>query len=118
MNQIELKNSIRVKIDELLKEKSYVSSVDLLMKLNYLSKSDYDNWRFGKVDYLEKVCKVNLSKLSFVNGNLKRICKELNLKESWTRYIKYGKGQKTKLRFSKSNEDNIERRYATHYVLR
>jgi len=118
MNQIELKNLIRVRIDELLKEKSYVSSVDLLMKLNYLSKSDYDNWRFGKVGYLEKVCKVNLSKLSFINGNLERIGKELNLKESWTGYIKYGKGQKMKLRFSKSNDDNTERRYATHYVLR
>lgn len=32
MNRTELKKSIKVKIEELLREKKYVSSVDLLMK--------------------------------------------------------------------------------------
>lgn len=117
-NRVALKKSIKAKVHELLKEKNYVSSVDLLIKLNYLSKTDYEKWRFGKVDYLEKVCKVNLSKLTFINKNLRRISQELNLKESWTAYMKYGKGKKKKLRFSKSNDDKIERHYATHYLLK
>jgi hypothetical protein len=100
----------------LLNQKQYTRSVDLLIKLEYLSKSDYEKWRFGKVYFLEKVCKVNLSKLSFINRNLKVIRQELGLKESWTAYMKYGKSPKVKLRFSKSNDENIERRYSTHYL--
>jgi hypothetical protein len=41
---------------------------------------------------------------------------ELNLKESWTAYRNWGKGPKRPLRFSKSGDAQIERRYATHYV--
>jgi hypothetical protein len=41
---------------------------------------------------------------------------ELDLKSSLTRYNKYGKGVKRRLRFSKSGQKNIENRYATHYI--
>lgn len=118
MNQTDLKKTIRRNIHQLLEEKKYVSSVDLLMKLGYLSKSDYEKWRFGKVDFLERVCKVNLSKLTFIHKNLRAISQELNLKPSTTAYMQHGKGAKRKLRFSKSNNRNIEQAYATHYVLR
>jgi len=117
MNQLELEKAVRKNVHELLEEKKYVSSVDLLMKLGYLSKPDYEKWRFGKVDYLERLCKVNLSKLTLINKELRIISKELNLKASWTAYMKHGKGAKKKLRFSKSNKESIERAYATHYVL-
>jgi len=118
MNQIELKKKIKLLAIELLNEKKYISSIDVLMRLNYLSKSDYEKWRSGKVDFLEKVCKANLSKLSLINSSLKAIGKEIDLKQSWTAYIKFGKGTKVKLRFSKSSNKNIERRYSTHYVKR
>jgi hypothetical protein len=39
-----------------------------------------------------------------------------DLKPSWTAYNKWGKGNKTRLRFSKSGDENIEKLYATHYV--
>ncbi len=117
MNQTDLKKAIRKNIHVLLEEKKYVSSVDLLMKLGYLSKSEYEKWRFGKVDFLERACKVKLSKLSFINKNLRIISRELNLKPSVTVYMQYGKGAKRKLQFSKSNKRNIEQAYATHYVL-
>jgi len=118
MNRTDLKKTIRQHIHELLKEKKYVSSVDLLMKLGYLSKPDYEKWRFGKVDFLERVCKANLSKLTFISKNLRSISRELNLKPSTTVYMQHGKGAKRKLRFSKSNNRNIEQAYSTHYVLR
>ena len=34
---------------ELLKEKGYICFVDVLMKLDYLSQSDYEHWRFQRV---------------------------------------------------------------------
>ena len=86
------------------------------MKLEYLSEKDYENWRFGKVEYLEKVCGVNLRKLSTINKTIKEISGQWNLKKSWTAYNKYGKGKKIRLRFSKSGNEQIEQAYATHYL--
>ena len=56
-----IEEKIRPIVEALIEEKGYVCSVDVLIKLDYLSKTDYEAWRFGKVPYLEKVCKVNLS---------------------------------------------------------
>jgi len=97
-------------------EKGFVCAVDVLMQLDYLTKKDYEDWGFGRVDYLEKVCNVNLSKLTLINKLIRKYSSELDLKSSWTGYNKYGKGVKRRLRFSKSGQKNIEERYATHYI--
>lgn len=80
-------------------EKGYVCSVDILLQLEYLVKKDYDDWRFGRIDYLERVCKINLSKLKLINKLIEKYSAELDLKSSWTGYNKYGKGIKRRLRF-------------------
>ncbi len=91
MNNSDLKNKIKLIGKEIIEEKGYLSSIDVLLKLEYLSEKDYENWRFGKVDYLEKVCGVNLKKLSTINKTIKEISGQWNLKKSWTAYNKYGK---------------------------
>lgn len=116
MNNKELEKKIKSLVHSLAYEKGYVCSVDLFLKLEILSKEDYDSWRFGKIEYLEKVCKTNLHKLSFINKTLRLEAKEINLENSWNFYKKYGKGFTTKLRFSKSGDEKIEDAYATHYV--
>ena len=116
MNNLDLKNKIKILGTEIIEEKGYLSSIDVLLKLEYLSEKDYENWRFGKIEYLEKVCGVNLKKLSTINKTIKEISKKWNLKKSWTAYNKYGKGKKIRLRFSKSGNEQIEESYATHYL--
>ncbi|TAJ09169.1 hypothetical protein DMA11_20560 [Marinilabiliaceae bacterium JC017] len=116
MNIPDLQNKIKKTAHSLLFEKGYICAVDMLIKLDYLTQKDYQAWRLGKVSYLEKACKVNLSKLSTINSTTKKIAKELQLKESWTAYNQYGKGPKRRLIFSKSGDNNIEKAYATHYL--
>lgn len=116
MNTSKLENVIRKIISELSNQKGYIGSVDVLIKLNYLSQKDYDDWRAGKIEYLEKVCKTNLHKLSTINRIIRQISNQMNLKPSWTSYNKYGKGPKQKLRFSKSGNEIIENAYSTHFV--
>ena len=116
MNNSDLRDKIEQIGKEIIEEKGYLSSIDVLLKLNYLSKNDYEKWRFGKVEYLEKVCGVNLKKLSTINKTIKEISGQWNLKKSWTAYNKYGKGKKIRLRFSKSGNKQIEEAYATHYL--
>ena len=116
MNRAELEKKIKQIVHELVNEKGYVCSVDVFMRLNYLTKTDYENWRFGRIEYLEKICQANLGKLSTINRFIRQIAAKANLKPSWTGYNKYGKGAKTRLRFSKSGNENIEKLYATHYI--
>jgi hypothetical protein len=40
----------------------------------------------------------------------------MNLKESYTAYMSWGKGPKRSLRFSKSGDSQVERHYSTRYV--
>jgi len=49
---------------EVLREKGYISFVDLLIWKGKLSKEDYEAWRFRKVPYLERVIKVNLPRIN------------------------------------------------------
>ena len=116
MNREQLAKKVEDSCIEILDNLGYISSVKVLLRLDYLTKDNYEKWRFGKIDYLEKVCTANLSKLNFANSSISKISKKLNLKSSRTVYTKYGKGPKTKLRFSKSNNNAKEIQYSTHYL--
>ena len=105
-----------------IKEKGIVSPAEVLIAIGVLSKEDYEAWRTGKVNFLERACKINLRKLSFVNKEIRVYARKHDLKPSWTFYGRWGKkrkdstGKTIKLRFSKSGDENIEKQYATHYV--
>lgn len=116
MNRTELKNKILKIIRKLIADKGFICSIDILCELNYLNKTQIKDWRFGKIQYLEKVCGKNLGTLTFINRTIKEIAKDQNLKPSWTAYNKFGKGVKTRLIFSKTKDENIENAYATHYI--
>ena len=118
MKNVELKHRVHSVASKILKESIYISPVDMLIKIGVLSVIDYENWRFGRVPYLEKVCKTNLSKLSFLMNELRAFNRQNYLQPSWTAYCQWGvKGKKIPLRFSKSGSPNIEEAYATHYVI-
>ena len=76
------------------------------------------------MDYLERVCTVNLKKLSAALREMRAYAKAQNLKPSFCCYKRWGvkkkDGQGRKpvilLRFSKSGTAEIEHGYATHYV--
>lgn len=116
MNNADLDKEVKRLVRQNRYEKGFVCAIDILMQLDYLTKKDYEDWRFGRVDYLEKVCNVNLSKLTLINKLIRKHSTELDLKNSWTGYNQYGKGIKRRLRFSKSRDKTIEDRYATHYI--
>jgi len=116
MNNSKLREKVRVTAGTLLYEKGYISPVDLLMELEYLTQKSYTDWRHKRVPYLERVCKTNLSKLSTIMKELRKYAKDNNLRSSWTAYNKWGKGKKIRLQFSKTGNKNIEKAYATHYL--
>lgn len=103
-------------------KRGYATPVDTLMDYGVLSKKAYEEWRFGKVPYLEKVCTVNLRKLSFIMHQMRVFAKKNDWKCSFCYYKRWGVKKKQghkpviPLRFSKSGDAEIEKWYATHFV--
>ena len=106
----------------LIKDKGVASPAEVLIAIGALSKEDYERCRRGGVDFLERVCKINLRKLSLVNREIWAYARKYNLKPSWLDYRRWKAKTGGKdashifLRFSKSGDEHIERQYATHYV--
>ena len=73
--------------------------MDVLIKLVFITEADFQNWRFGKIPYLEKVCQANLHKLSAVNRLIRKYSAECNPEALWTEYNKWGKGPKKETHF-------------------
>ncbi len=97
-------------------KKGYICSVDVFLKLEFITQKDHEDWRFGRVPYLEKVCKVNLKKLSLTNRIIRKFAAQRQLNNSWTGYNQWGTKNKRLLVFSKSGDPNIEKLYATHFI--
>ena len=105
-------------------ERGYATPIDTLIDCGVLSKKSYEEWRFGKVPYLEKVCTVNLRKLSVIMHQMRVYAQKSGWKPSscyykqWGVKKKGGQGHKPviPLRFSKSGDTNVEKWYATHFV--
>ena len=116
MNNVMLKNKVHSAMYELVKKNGVASPVEVLIEIGVLPKEKYEDWRNGRVSYLERVCQINLSKLSTINHEIRVFARKNNLKPSFTVYNQWGKGGKTRLQFSKSGDEQIERLYATHYV--
>ena len=124
MNNRELAGKVHSAVYLQCRSRGFAAPVDVLMEVGYLSKQDYENWWYGRVDYLERVCKANLSKLSLVMREMRSYAAKAGLKPSFCYYKRWGtkkkNGQGRKpvipLRFSKSGDPEIERRYATHFV--
>lgn len=102
---------------QIVSEKGYVAPVDMFLALSWLSKEDYENWRFGRIPYLEKVMGGSLNRLSWAMKCLRQWASHSKLKPSQTVYKKRGKGSTIVLRFSKYNQPQIEKSYSTHFVL-
>ena len=104
------------------RNRGYAAPVDVLMDIGVLPKEKYEDWRHGRVPYLEAVCTVNLRKLSLIMHQMRVYGQQKNLKPSFCYYkqwaVKKKNGRKPviPLRFSKSGDDNIEKWYATHWV--
>ena len=119
INDSEIIGKIHNSMYQQLQKSGVAVPVQVLIDVGVLSTSDYERWRNGGVDYLERVCKVNLHKLAFIMKQVRDYGRKNNLKPSWTFYKQWGQKSRkpsVKLRFSKSGNEDIERNYATHYV--
>lgn len=93
-----------------------VAPVDVLIQMGLLLPERLEDWRHGRVAYLERVIHCNLARLSRFFRILRFLSHDLNLVPSHTAYMRWGKGPKERLRFTKSGHPNLEEAYSKHFV--
>jgi hypothetical protein len=103
--------------DRCLKAKGHINMVDVLIELKRLSREDYERWRLGQVPFLERVILGNLAKLKAVLSAVQTNSARGKLTARTTAYWSRGKRKRQRLWFTKSGDPNLERAYATHYLL-
>jgi hypothetical protein len=103
-------------VDAILRSGKVVAPVDVLVGMGLLTPEHLEDWRRGRVPYLERVINCNLARLSRVLRILPFYAHDLNLVPSITVYMRWGKGPKHRLRFSKTGEPKIEEAYSRHFV--
>ena len=122
VKESELIGKVHSAVYQQCQQRGYAAPVDVLVDIGVLPKQKYEDWRFGKVRYLEAVCTCNLKKLSFIMKQIRSYAKKTNLKPSFCYYKrwgvkkKHGHKQVIPLRFSKSGNPEIEKAYTIHYV--
>ncbi len=116
LNRTDLVKEMNEASSVVLREKGYISFVDVLIEMGKLTKDHYEAWRFGKVRCLEEVISVNLAKVNHMLRTLHKNCRNGNLRASRTAYVSWGRGPKKPLKFSKSGDPTIEEAYSTHFL--
>jgi hypothetical protein len=103
-------------VEAILARGDVVAPIDVFVQMDLLSKADVESWRFGRVPYLERVIRGSLGKTSRILRILRMHAHDLNMIPSHTAYVKWGKGQRAPLRFSKTGDGNIEEAYSRHFL--
>lgn len=103
-------------VADILAKGKVVAPIDVLVGMDLLAREKVDDWRRGRVPYLEKVINCNLTRLSRLLRILRFYAHDLKLVPSVTAYMRWGKGPKQRLRFTKTADPRIEEAYARHFV--
>lgn len=95
-----------------------VAPVDVLVAMQLLSAAHLEDWRRGRVPYLERVIDCNLARLSRLLRILRMHAHDLKLVPSHAAYHRHGKGPRQTLRFTKTGDPKLEEAYSRHFVRR
>ena len=102
--------------EQILARGKVVAPVDVLVRMHLLAPERLEDWRRGRVPYLEKLIDCNLTRLSRLLRILRFHAHDLQLVPSITVYTRWGRGPKQRLRFTKTADPRLEEAYARHFV--
>ena len=104
MNDGEIIGKVQSSMYTRLINQGVVFPFEVLMDVGVLSKENYEDWRFGRVPFLEAICTVNVRKLSFIMHLMRIYAKKYDLKTFVSFYKQWGqKSQRAMARNRSSN---------------
>jgi hypothetical protein len=95
-----------------LAKRKFVTPIDMLVGIGWLTPAQVEQWRRGQVPYLERVTTANLPRLGTALRLFRRWAEGRGLKPSETTY----RHRSHRLRFTRFGEENVERAYRTHWI--
>ena len=101
--------------EAVLADQQFVSAIDVLIGLGWLTPSHVDRWRQGRVESLEPLVQVDPSKAAVAIAAFQRWAGDRGLKPSETEYVARTR-DRHQLRFSVSGDAATESAYRTHWV--
>ena len=116
MNRTELERAALDAASRCLKANHHIALVAVFQEMGKLSRKNHEDWRRGRLPYLERVIELNLAQIKAVCRAIHASAQRGRLKPSWTAYVKWGKGGRSPLRFTKSGDPHLERLWAVHYL--
>jgi hypothetical protein len=114
-NQTKIEQRVVRAAEATLADKHFVTAIDILVGVDWLSPPQVEQWRQGRIAYLERVTTANLRKISMAMHFFRSWALRRDLKPSETVYLSRTRGRRP-LRFSKSGDPAIELAYRTHWV--
>ena len=106
-------------IAEIVQDGDVVTPVEVLLRLQRISRQQYEDWRFGRIAYLERAFLGSLGKAGRILRIVQFHSASLGLTPSRSEYRQWGKKGRNRrivLRFSKSGEPRLEAAYSTHFL--
>lgn len=101
---------------DLVREKGFVAPIELFIRMELLSPESVEDWRRGRIPYLERAIQCNLSRASRILRILRMHAHDLDLKPALTVYKRWTTGPRTLLQFSKTGARALEDSYARHFL--
>lgn len=100
----------------ILDQGQVVTPVNVLVGMGLLAPTRLEDWHRGRIPYLEQFIDCNLARLSRLLRILQFHAHELKLTPSASLYLRWGKGPKQRLRFTKTGAPKLEEAYARHFL--
>ena len=110
-----LERRVSAAAEAALAERGFVTAVDVLVGIRWLTPGQIDQWRQGRVEHLEQAAAVNSDKVAAAMAIFERWTTAQGLQPSETSYVARTRDRR-ELRFSASGDPDIERAYRTHWV--
>ncbi len=99
-----------------LANQKYVSAVDIFLGMGLLQPTHVQQWRNGRVDFLERVIQGSLQKRTLAMSTFRQWAQDQGLTPSETAYVRRTREGTVDLRFSESGDPSVEQLYRTHFV--
>jgi hypothetical protein len=111
-----LKDRVIRAAEAALARQNYVSAIDVLTGMGLLAPTHVENWRNGRIDYLEPAIQGSPEKISFSMGEFRRWAEAKGLRPSETRYVRQTREGIQNLQFSSSGDQAVEQFFRIHFV--
>lgn len=116
MNRQQLESRIIGVAEKTLQTQHYVCCIDILLGIGWLQFVHFDDWRKGRLLYLEQALQVNVNSLIYAINFFQQWAIGKGLKPSEKKYLAKTRDPQQELQFSEKGDLSSEKIYRTYYI--